>query len=250
MLSALLVDDEAQGRSALRGKLELFCPEVKPIWEASSVDEAYPLLVGQRPNLLFLDIHLGDKLGFELLERLAADEAHWNGEVIFVTAHDEFAVRAIRFSALDYLLKPIDPEELVSAVRRAEQRRGFAPGLPVLMDHVRGNSEAGKKIVVPCQDGMHILRVAEIVRCESTSNYTQFFMKSGKKLLASKTLKEYDLLLADYGFERIHKSHLVNMEFVKRYVPSDGGYVILEDDSTIPVANRKKDVLVARLRSL
>jgi two-component system LytT family response regulator len=250
MLTALLVDDEAQGRAALRGKLELFCPEVSPIHEASTVEEALTAVLAHRPQLLFLDIHLGDRLGFELLELLAAEENPWSGEVIFVTAHDEFAVRAIRFSALDYLLKPIDPEELVSAIRRAEERKGFAPGLPVLMDHLRGHSDAGKKIVVPCQDGMHILRVSEIVRCESTSNYTQFFMKSGKKLLASKTLKEYDLLLSDYGFERIHKSHLVNMEFVKRYVPSDGGYVILEDDSTIPVANRKKDVLVARLRAL
>ena len=236
MLTALLVDDEAQGRAALRGKLELFCPEVSPIHEASTVEEALTAVLAHRPQLLFLDIHLGDRLGFELLELLAAEENPWNGEVIFVTAHDEFAVRAIRFSALDYLLKPIDPEELVSAIRRAEERKGFAPGLPVLMDHLRGHSDAGKKIVVPC--------------CESTSNYTQFFMKSGKKLLASKTLKEYDLLLSDYGFERIHKSHLVNMEFVKRYVPSDGGYVILEDDSTVPVANRKKDVLVARLRAL
>ncbi|HAB35519.1 MAG TPA: DNA-binding response regulator [Cryomorphaceae bacterium] len=246
-ISALILDDEAQSRKALLGKLKLFCPEVQPVLEASSVDEAWESLLGHKPQLLFLDIHLSGELGFDLLERLSSDEPEWNGSVVFVTAHDAYALKAIKFSAMDYLLKPVDPEELVKAVRKVELNTGSAQRLGVLVDHLQ---ERDRKLVIASSEGMHIVRIQDIMRCESTSNYTQFFLRGGKKLLASRTLKEYEALLTPHHFERIHKSHLVNMDCVKRYVTSDGGYVILEDDSQVPVANRKKETLVARLRAL
>ncbi|MDC3353892.1 LytTR family DNA-binding domain-containing protein [Schleiferiaceae bacterium] len=246
-LTALILDDEAQSRKALQGKLALFCPEVQPVFEASTVDEAWTMLLGNKPQILFLDIHLSGELGFDLLERLSVDEPEWNGAVVFVTAHDAYALRAIKFSALDYLLKPIDPEELVKAVRKVEQGNSSAPSLGVLVDHLK---DRDRKLVIASSEGMHIVRIQDIMRCESTSNYTQFFLRGGKKLLASRTLKEYESLLTPHHFERIHKSHLVNMDCVKRYVTADGGYVILEDDSHVPVANRKKEVLVARLKAL
>jgi two-component system LytT family response regulator len=246
-ISALILDDEVQSRKALQGKLKLFCPEVQPVLEASTVDEAWELLLGHKPDLLFLDIHLSGELGFDLLERLSADEPEWNGSVVFVTAHDAYALKAIKFSAMDYLLKPVDPEELVKAVRKVEQNSGNSQRLGVLVDHLQ---ERERKLVIASSEGMHIVRIQDILRCESTSNYTQFFLRGGKKLLASRTLKEYESLLTPHHFERIHKSHLVNMDCVKRYVTSDGGYVILEDDSQVPVANRKKETLVARLKAL
>ena len=246
-LTALILDDEAQSRKALMGKLKLFCPEVQTVLEASTVDEAWDLLLGHKPQLLFLDIHLSGELGFDLLERLSSDEPEWSGAVIFVTAHDAYALRAIKFSALDYLLKPVDPEELVKAVRKAEEGLSSIPRLGVLVDHLK---DRDRKLVIASSEGMHIVRIQDIMRCESTSNYTQFFLRGGKKLLASRTLKEYEALLTPHHFERIHKSHLVNMDCVKRYVTADGGYVILEDDSHVPVANRKKETLVARLRAL
>jgi two-component system LytT family response regulator len=246
-ITALILDDEAQSRKALQGKLALFCPEVQPILEASTVDEAWELLLGHKPHLLFLDIHLSGELGFDLLERLSSDEHEWSGAVIFVTAHDAYALRAIKFSALDYLLKPVDPEELVKAVRKAEEGLSSAPSLGVLVDHLK---DRDRKLVIASSEGMHIVRIQDIMRCESTSNYTQFFLRGGKKLLASRTLKEYESLLTPHHFERIHKSHLVNMDCVKRYVTAEGGYVILEDDSHVPVANRKKETLVARLKAL
>ncbi|MFM1884413.1 MAG: hypothetical protein RL168_597 [Bacteroidota bacterium] len=246
-ISALILDDEAQSRKALLGKLKLFCPEVQPVLEASSVDEAWDLLLGHKPQLLFLDIHLSGELGFDLLERLSSDEPEWNGSVVFVTAHDAYALKAIKFSAMDYLLKPVDPEELVKAVRKVELNTGNAQRLGVLVDHLQ---ERDRKLVIASSEGMHIVRIQDILRCESTSNYTQFFLRGGKKLLASRTLKEYESLLTPHHFERIHKSHLVNMDCVKRYVTADGGYVILEDDSQVPVANRKKETLVARLKAL
>ncbi|MEJ6498660.1 MAG: LytTR family DNA-binding domain-containing protein [Cryomorphaceae bacterium] len=246
-ITALILDDEAQSRKALQGKLNLFCPEVSPIYEASTVDEAWELLLGHKPQMLFLDIHLAGELGFDLLEKLSTDEPEWNGAVVFVTAHDAYALRAIKFSALDYLLKPVDPEELVKAVRKVEQDSPSAPRLGVLVGHLK---ERDRKLVIASSEGMHVVRIQDILRCESTSNYTQFFLRGGKKLLASRTLKEYEGLLTPHHFERIHKSHLVNMDCVKRYVTAEGGYVILEDDSHVPVANRKKEVLVARLRAL
>lgn len=252
MLKALIVDDEANSRASLKGKLDLFCPDIQPIQEAEDIDSAISEIAGGRPDVMFLDVKLAGETGFELLERIQNDGIDWRGEVIFTTAHDEFALKAIKFSALDYLLKPIDAEELVKAVRKVQQINSVEPsaGISVLLENYRATTDSPKKIVIPSSDGMHIIKVSDILRCESSSNYTQFVLKTGKNLLASKTLKEFDNMLSDHNFERIHKSHLVNMDYVKRYVQSDGGYVIMEDDSRIPVANRKKEHLMALLKSL
>ncbi len=252
MLKALIIDDEENSRAALKGKLDLFCPDIRPITEAGDIDSAISEMVSGKPDVMFLDVKLACETGFELLERVRDEEIQWNGQVIFTTAHDEFALKAIKFSALDYLLKPIDPEELVKAVRKVQQINSVEPteNVSVLLENFRSATSSPKKIVIPSSDGMHIIKVSDILRCESSSNYTQFVLKTGKNLLASKTLKEFDNMLSDHNFERIHKSHLVNMNYVKRYVQSDGGYVIMEDDSRIPVANRKKEHLMTLLKSL
>jgi two-component system LytT family response regulator len=251
MLQALIVDDEPQSRVALKGKLDLFCPEIEVIGEAESVAAAVDLCEIKKPDLLFLDVNLAGEDGFEILERLKEHESRMP-DVIFITAHDEHAIRAIKFSAADYLLKPIDPEELVKAVRKVETIRDVdpAPKLNTLIENIRQASGSPKKIVIPSSDGLHVVKMNDISRCESSSNYTQFFLITGKTMLASKTLKEFDGMLSPYNFERIHKSHLINMNYVKKYVQSDGGYVIMEDGSRIPVANRKKEQLVSLLRSL
>lgn len=251
MLKALIIDDEANSRDALKGKLDLFCPEIEVIGEAENVDQALEAAENLKPEILFLDINLSGEDGFQLLERLSAMTARMP-EIIFITAHDEYAIKAIKFSAADYLLKPIDPEELVKAVRKIEAKKDVdpSPKLNTLIENIRQASDSPKKIVIPSSDGLHVIKVSDIYRCESSSNYTQFFLTNGKKMLASKTLKEFDGMLTDYNFERIHKSHLVNMNYVKMYVQSDGGYVMMEDGSRIPVANRKKEHLVTLLRSL
>lgn len=253
MISALIVDDETASREGLRGKLSLLAPEVDVIAEASGIEEALAAIREQQPEVIFLDINLSGENGFELLERLEKEDdgSAEKPAVIFITAHDEYALRAIKFSALDYLLKPIDPEELVKAIRKLEEKKnesGLSMG--VLIENLRGGSGMPKRIVVPTYDGMHILKVSDIIRCESSSNYTNFLLKDAKPILASKTLKEYDQLLTPFNFERIHKSHLINMNYVKRYVPSDGGYMIMEDDSRIPVANRKKEQLLKMIRNM
>lgn len=250
MLKALIVDDEENSREALEGKLKLFCPEITEIKNTGSVQGALDILGSFRPHVIFLDVKLSGESGFDLLEALQKEGAPaFEGEIIFTTAHDEFALRAIKFSALDYLLKPIDAEDLVLAIRKLEEMKSDGNNYKVLMEHVKG-SNTEKKIVLPSSEGMYILKLSEIIRCESSSNYTQFFLTDNRRLMASKTLKEFDNLLCDYNFERVHKSHLINMDYVKRYIASDGGYLILEDGSRIPVANRKKEMLMNFLKSL
>lgn len=252
MLKAVIIDDEANSREALAGKLDLFCPELELAGQGASVEEGVSLLVDASVDLLFLDIDLAGESGFDLLNALSEERKN-SLAIIFITAHDEFAIQAIKFSALDYLLKPVDPEELVKAVRRLESEKGIpqkAASLNVLVENIRQASDSPKKIVVPTSDGIHVIRLSDIIRLESSSNYTTFFLHNEKNLLASKTLKEFDNMLEGYSFLRIHKSHLVNINFLKKYVQTDGGYLVLEDGSRIPVANRKKEQLMTLLKNL
>jgi two-component system LytT family response regulator len=242
-MKALLLDDEQPVLEALQGKLNLFCPEVQVVALCQKVDDALAQLRSEDIDIVFLDVNLSGESGFDLIEK-------WDGEelpsLIFTTAHDEFAVQAIKHAALDYLLKPIDAEELVKAVRKAGEKVGV-DRQTVVKEASRG---APKKLVIPTTEGMHILNVEDIVRCESSSNYTQFFLSDKTSVLASKTMKEYETLLRPAGFERVHKSHLVNLEMIAKYVSADGGYLLLIEGSTVPVSNRKKEVLVQHLKSL
>lgn len=252
MIKVVIVDDEENSRESLRGKLDLFCPEVEIAAEAGSVSEGIEAINAHKPDAVFLDIQLAGESGFDILDKISESETPTPG-IIFITAHDEFAIKAIKFSALDYLLKPIDPEELVKAVRKVENEKGLpkhAGNINVLVENIRQASDSPKKIVVPTSDGMHVIKLSEIIRLESSSNYTTFHLKNEKSLLASKTLKEFDSMLANYNFHRVHKSHLVNMNYLKRYVQTDGGYLVLEDGSKIPVANRKKEQLLHTLKNL
>ncbi|MGB1183598.1 MAG: LytR/AlgR family response regulator transcription factor [Schleiferiaceae bacterium] len=242
-MKALLLDDEQPVLEALQGKLNLFCPEVQVVALCQKVDDALAQLRSEDIDIVFLDVNLSGESGFDLIEK-------WDGEelpsLIFTTAHDEFAVQAIKHAALDYLLKPIDAEELVKAVRKAGEKVGV-DRQTVVKEASKG---APKKLVIPTTEGMHILNVEDIVRCESSSNYTQFFLSDKTSVLASKTMKEYETLLRPAGFERVHKSHLVNLEMIAKYVSADGGYLLLIEGSTVPVSNRKKEVLVQHLKSL
>ncbi len=253
-IEAVIIDDEENSRDSLKGKLDLFCPEIEVVAEADNVDAGYSAILEHEPDVVFLDVKLGSQKGFDVLDKLEKESTGYQSfNIIFITAHDEFAIQAIKFSALDYLLKPIDSEELVKAIRKIEtstKDKSGSPNFDVLLENIRQVTEAPKKIVVPTSDGIHVIKISEILRCESSSNYTKFFLSNERHLLASKTLKEFDMLLSRYQFERIHKSHLVNMNYLKRYVQTDGGYIIMEDGSRIPVANRKKEHLLSILKAL
>ena len=201
------------------------------------------------PDVVFLDIEMPELNGFGVLEQ--AGDAQF--EVIFTTAHDEYAVRAIRFSALDYLMKPIQPDELRNAVKRLLEKSGgtdLRMQLDLLLQQVRQPKSQLDRIAVATSDGMEVIAVKDILYCEAQSNYTCIYFVAGRKLLISKTLKQIESLLSQHHFYRVHQSFLVNMAYVKKYVRSDGGYLVMEGKTSINVAQSRKEGLVRRLQNL
>ncbi len=249
MITAILIDDDNNLRKGLRVMLERFAPDIKIIGEAESVKTGIVAIETLQPQVVFLDIHMADGTGFDILEQITKTKAH----IVFITAHEQYALKAFKFSALDYLLKPVDPEELKKAIVKVKEilnTNNSFDHIDLLLENIRKKVDHFKKIALPNNDGIHLYEIADIIRCEARDNYTEFFIKNSKPVLTSKTLKEYEDLLMDHGFERIHQSHLINLAFLKSYMKNDGGYVIMADNANIPIAQRKKERLVELLKTL
>ncbi|MCB0524939.1 MAG: response regulator transcription factor [Lewinellaceae bacterium] len=246
MLKALLVDDEEKAREILQFHLQNFIPEITAVEMASSVPEALQAIKSFKPDLLFLDIVMPQQDGFDLLDAL--DE--WDFDIIFTTAHDQFAIKAIRFSALDYLLKPIDPDELKAAVDRHLLNRKEESKKQELyrnfVDNLRAPLETEFKLAIPTADGTYFFKTPDIIRCQADSNYTVFHLSGKRKFVSSKTLGEYEAILQTQGFLRVHKSHLVNLSFIDNFLGKD--YIRLLDNTEIEVARRRKDDVRAALQ--
>jgi two-component system LytT family response regulator len=238
MISLIIVDDEPKARSTIRDILNLGPVKFNILGEAADVHSAYELILQKKPDLVLLDINLPDGTGFDLLKKFEKIDFR----IIFITAHEEYAVRAFRFSAMDYILKPIAASDLLQAVGKAgeviknekteEKFKAFL-----------ANLERINKIVLRTAESIHIISISDIVRCESDVNYTRFHLTGGEKLLVSRTLKEYDEMLCPSGFFRTHQSHLVNLDHIRRYDKAEGGHLIMDDDSWVPVSSRKKEQL-------
>ena len=245
-LTAFIIDDMPQSIANLKTDLAQYCPQIEVIGEADGVVSGAKLLRNRQPDVLFLDIQLGDGSGFDLLEILPSI----NFKVIFITASDAFAIKAFRFSAVDYLLKPIDPDELMQAVAKIEQvQPQGAAQYDLLLDSMK-NTHSPKRIALHTQEKIRIVSVDEIIRCEASGNYTQFFFNGKEKLLVTRTLKEFDQLLQSDGFLRVHQSHLINLQKVKEYAKQEGGYIVMQDQSHVPVSTRKKAAVIKLLESL
>jgi len=241
-MRAIIIDDEKNNRENLSSLLTQYCPEVELCGEAASVDEAFILVRQLKPDLVFLDIKMPEKDGFELLETL--DEVTF--EVIIVTAYNQYALKALKFSAIDYLLKPIDIIELSKAVDKAASKISEKKESNELRNFIRNmkSEPVSRKIALPNHEQVDFVSVSEIIRCEGDNNYTHVYLHNGTKKLVSKTLKEFDELLQEYYFIRIHRSHLVNPDFITSYYKNDGGIIHLSDGARIPVSrSRKKEVL-------
>ncbi|MCC6459631.1 MAG: response regulator transcription factor [Saprospiraceae bacterium] len=245
MINALLIDDEPAARASLALELRLHCPQLCVLGEAGSVAEALAAL-HQHPQagLLFLDIQLSDGSGFDVLNSIDARRF----KIIFTTAYSEYALRAIKFSPLDYLLKPIDAEELKAAVEKALQQEApnWREHLQQLMQQFN-TSLAPARIALSTADGIHLHQLKNILRCAADGNYSYVFFADGSKLLVAKTLRELEDLLLPHGFERIHKSHLINMEHLSRYHNRLSGEVEMTDGAILPVSQRKKAHLLELL---
>ncbi|PLX00419.1 MAG: DNA-binding response regulator [Marinilabiliales bacterium] len=249
MIRTLIVDDEANARETIADMLQMFCPNVEIVGQADSVGSAFTEIQKSKPELVLLDINMPDGTGFSLLKKFSPVPF----EVIFITAYEEHAIKAFKINALDYILKPIDSDELVNAINKAAisiEKDENRETINKLLDSLNHYNKGEKQIVLKTAESIHIVNVQDIIRLESDRNYTRFFFADGKKLLVSTTLKEYDTLLSDFGFFRPHHSHLVNIKFLNRYEKADGGYIVLKDNSTVPVSSRKKDILFKLFDSL
>lgn len=241
-MKAILIDDEISNLENLRALLEKHCPQVTIMAATQSVSDAVNAIEKHLPHLIFLDIQMGEQTGFDVLKMLP----NRNFEVIFVTAYDQYGIQAVKFAALDYLLKPIDIEELIIAVNKAEQKLAAQTQtlqLDFLLQQLKKPEAAIGKIALPMQSEIRYISLSEIIRCEADNTYTSFFLTNNEKLLVSKSLKEYADLLRPNGFLRTHQSHLVNPRYVKSWLKEDGGILLLNTGEKIPVSKPNKEIV-------
>jgi two-component system LytT family response regulator len=246
-MRAVIVDDERRSREMLSTLLEKHCPEISVTATAESVETALDCIRTHHPDLLFLDIEMPYGSGFDLLENIRGEQCR----VIFTTAYDQYAIKAIKYCALDYLLKPIDHEELMQAVARAQREIGTQErSLETLLQSLTSRQHRISRIALPTADELIFVQVDEIVRCEAAGNYTTFHLHNGRTILVARPLKEYDTLLAELNFFRVHHSHLVNLNYVEKYIKGEGGYVVMSDRSHVMVSRRRKEELIRALSQL
>ena len=245
MLKCIIVDDEAKSRESLKILLTDFCENAVVLALCQNVDEGIQAISIYEPDVVFLDIQMQRETGFDLLTRVPKIDF----EVIFTTAHSEFAIKAFQFSAVDYLLKPIDIQELQRAVNKVEKKTNLNISLRLeqLVQSLKSPQNQINKIALPSADGLIFVKIEEIIYCEASSNYTKFFLNNGRDYLVSRTLREYDDLLTDYNFYRVHNSFLINLNEIKKYVRGDGGYVIMSNDVSVDVSKRKKEGFLKKL---
>lgn len=246
-MKAIIIDDERKGREILQKLLERYCPEVQIVSMASNLEEGYLQITQNEPDVVFLDVEMPTGSGFELLEKF--DEVSF--EVIFTTAYDNYALKAIKFHALDYLLKPIDIDELKQAVENARKRVENKPAENRYTEFVSARKlEFTGKIPLTVKEGIVFVSVSDIIRVESDGGYSSFHTGDGKVYVASRNLKEYEEILPAKEFFRIHKSHLINMRRVKKFLRVDGYFVEMEDGSTVEISRRKKDEFLMMMNAL
>lgn len=246
MIRAIIIDDESDARQALRMAIEKYCPGVDILAACSSPEEGLKAIRNFSPGLVFLDIQMPNLSGFDLLE--AVGEIHF--AVIFVTAYNHYAIKAIKFSALDYLLKPIDPDDLVSAIRKAEKwqaQQDQAFRYQSLISNIQHQSGNIGKLAIPTSEGILFLKTADIICCRADGNYTALYLTGSKNMLVSKPLIDFEQMLGDSGFFRIHHSALVNMKHIQKYIKGDGGYVVLSEGHHVDVSRRKKEAFLQQL---
>lgn len=251
--TALIVDDESKSRKSLRQKLEDYCHDIEIIGEAVNGFEGLEKIKKDSPDIIFLDIEMPALNGLQLAEQLG----HYSGAIIFTTAYNEYAIKAFKYSAFDYLLKPVDITELQECLARLLQvqkdpstQMNNQKQMELLLGHLQGNPGINRKIAISTQEAVHFFDLGDIVRLEAHSNYTQLYFSNGNKLLTSKTLGEFEALLPGDFFFRIHHSYLINMMHVRKYLKADGGQIEMSDGALVDISRRKKEDFLALIKNL
>jgi two-component system LytT family response regulator len=247
-IRSVIIDDEPNNIENLSAIIAKWCPEVMVVGSATSAREGIEVIRSADPDLVFLDIQMPELSGFEVLKAFSSV----NFEVIFVTAYDQYGIQAIKFSALDYLLKPIDVTEMQEAIKKASaklatKRQNLSVGN--LIDFIKRSQKDLPKIALPTMQETHYVKVSEILRCESSDNYTRFYLRAGETILVCKTLKEFSELLQPFGFLRTHQSHLVNTDHIKSLLKEDGGTLMMEDGTKIPVSRQNMETVKKTLQN-
>jgi len=243
MIKAICIDDEPLARESIIDLLKLSKTNVEIVGEADGVESGLLALEKYNPDLVFLDIQLEDGTGFDLLKRLP----RINFKLIFITAYEEFAIRAFKFSAVDYLLKPLNPTDFFLALNKVEilqEKESQQKHFEALLSHLNPNEKNKQKLVLRTAESIHLINIQSIMRCEASGGYTEFILENGKTILVSKGLIEYDELLSTCGFIRTHQSHLININFIESYEKTEGGYILMQDKTIVPVSNRKKESII------
>lgn len=247
MRKVLIIDDENRTRELIAKMIDSFGLDVKAIPEGENVQSGIEAIQKHQPDIVFIDIQMPDGTGFDVLRSIE----NKNFEVIFITAHEEFAIKAIKFSALDYLLKPVDTNELRSALEKALVRladNAEPHQFEALQKNILPNEK--RRLVLKTQESVNVVELDQIIRCEADRNYTSFFLQDDKKILVSKTLKEYEILLTGYNFLRVQQSHLININYVDRYDKKNGGAVVMKNGAEVPLSPAKRELFFKKLENL
>lgn len=249
MIRAVIIDDETHSRDSLKEMLRIYCPDILIVGEADGVQSGLSAVDTYNPELVFLDIKMPDGTGFDFLQKTTS----LNFKVIFVTAFEEYAIKAFKFNAVDYITKPLDAGELISAVDKAKQivnKSDVNESLRLLLESMnKPHSQQNRKIVLRTLNTVHVIEIDRIIRCESDRNYTAFYLVDEEKILISRSMKEFEEMLEGHGFLRVHNSHLINLNFIRKFL-KDELILVLRDNTNIPVAYRKRDELLNAIKSL
>jgi two-component system LytT family response regulator len=247
LLKAVLVDDEPNSLQNLQQKIAEFCPGIKVVATPQKPEEAIFLIRHHKPDVIFLDIEMPRMSGFRLLEELQETEA----EIIFTTAYNHYAIDAIRISAFDYLVKPISVEDLQNAVNRltVQHKRQTQEKLNILKKSLQESKSQEDSIAIPTSEGMEFISIRNIIRIESSSNYSRLYLLNGQILLVTRLLKDFEEMLLPYRFYRVHHSHVINLSYIKKYIRGEGGQVVMQNGDVIDVARRKKDEFLKLIAS-
>jgi two-component system LytT family response regulator len=242
MLKAILVDDELNSLQNLQYKILEFCPSVKVVAQSQNPEEAIRLIQQYKPDVIFLDIEMPRMSGFKMLEQIPEIDF----EVIFITAYNHYAINAIRISAFDYLVKPVAIEELQQTIERLANStiKKTRERADLLKKNLANPKSQEDHIAVPANDGLEFMQIKQIIRIESSSNYSKLVLQGGQQLLVTKQLKDFEELLTDYRFYRVHHSHLINLNYISKYVRGDGGQIMMKNGDVIDVSRRKKEVFL------